>query len=532
MAPLFLSTQSPSSTGVRGLFSITLIYTLLPSFLFLGGWLKWYWAIPCILLWLILCYQTLSRELRTPEESVPPPRLIYLFLPLIAIYVTYATGVGGFVGQSQNYVGWDNLKLYDLIVYPWPVVYPEKQAFYCYYIGYFLPIAALTKIAANINLAEYFAFIWAWMGVTLCLFWVYTLLQVRYAWMVILFLLTGGLSVAVITFNTLDLKYLRFGEDISYPYPFISTWWTGTRILLDTTVPFNCSLRYASTTTTMAWAPYHYISGILFPAMIWYKIIDRKTFASVPLVLGAGLIWSPFVLLGLIPMVLYGMWKYMKQVFLPETLLSVIPAIPFLIYYAAHSPSSDMTSGFIWDCGRKWWINYLAFVGIEVGIFWSLIVILKKRYLTSSDVLPVKLNVIPLVLIPLVYLGFYNDFPVKAGIAPLFFLTTTFVRLICRIVTDIIEKGIPFFNRKNFFSILALFVWLLSTVIPVNILLHPVFPHPLYDTKTRIAQPFVSDTIRNLSENMLSSQFLGDLNNPAYSKIFKQLKTTKPVDEN
>lgn len=269
-----LPNQSSSLINYRSLFSITLVYLLLPSILFLSGWLKWYWAIPCVSLWLIICCRIILKDLKNPIIGSTAPQINYVLLPLIALYMTYATGVGGFVGQCVNYTGWDTIKLYDLIVYPWPVVYPEKQAFYCYYIGYFLPTAALSKLVGNINLVEYIAFLWAWIGVTLCLFWIYTMLQVRSAWMVIVFLLTGGLSAILTTFNTLDLKFLRTGEAISYPYTFLSTWWTGNRNLLNLEVPFNCSIAYAYTTVTMAWAPYHYISGILFPSIVWYKIIN------------------------------------------------------------------------------------------------------------------------------------------------------------------------------------------------------------------------------------------------------------------
>lgn len=512
--------QDPSRqvrTGV--LFPITLIYILLPGIIFLTGWVRWYWAAPVILLWLWLAGRAVFSEMSFPDSG--GRRILpgtHLFLIALAAYVTFATGVGGFVGQCDNYVGWDNLKLYDLIVHPWPVVYPEKEAFYCYYFGYYLPVALFTRLAGNIHLAEYFSFIWAWAGVTLCIYWIYVLLQLKRAWMVVIFLLTGTFAAALTSFNTLELRFLRFGEDIAYPYTFIRTWWTGNRSLWNTDVPFHCSLHYASTMTTMAWAPYHYISGILFPALVWYRIGLRKTFSAVPLILAAAMIWSPFVTLGLLPVVLYGVVKYLREVFNRDTLLAAVSALPFLFYFSAHSTSEEMVRGFIWSCGNRWWLNYLAFVSVEVGLFTILIIAQRKYRQSLSYRTLIAINVAALILIPFVYLGFYNDFSVKVGIVPLFFLVLVFARLVGRILEDLLEHGI---HKIGFWPCAALIAWVLSTVVPVNILLHPVFPHPLYAKKTKISEPFVSDTIRNLSNNLLSSQFLGDVHNPAYKLLLK-----------
>ncbi len=507
----------PVRTGL--LFPITLAYILVPGIIFAMGWMRWYWAVPIMLVWIWLARGAFfsERSFRASDTRRIRPGE-HIFLVVLAAYVTYAAGVGGFVGQCQNYVGWENLKLYDLIVHSWPVVYAKKEAFYCYYFGYYLPIAAITRLAGNIHLAEYFSFLWAWTGVTLCMYWIFVLMQVKRAWMVVIFVLTGTLAAAFTFFNTLEPRFLRFGEDIAYPYVFISTWWTGNRPLLDTGVPYHCSLHYASTMTTMAWAPYHYISGILLPAMIWYRIGLRRTFSGVPLTLAAAIIWSPFVVIGLLPVVLYGVVKYLKNVFNTDTFLAAASALPFLLYFSAHSTSEEMVSGFIWNCGSRWWLNYLAFVSVEVGIFALLIIAQKKYHLSLTDRTLVVIHVVALLLIPLFYLGFYNDFSVKVGIVPLFFLVLVFARLICRILDDILENGV---RKIGFWSCAALVVWLFSTIVPVNIFLHPVFPHPLYATKTRISQPFSSDTISNLSETRLSSQFLGDVHHPAFKLVLK-----------
>ncbi len=505
------------------LFKTTLLYVALPTVLFIGGWLKLYFAIPLLCTLGFLIYKEFAFENRVGEAASRFSLKTIFILTAIAGYIAYATGAGGMVPQSFNYV-YDNIKLYDLIVHAWPVLYPDKQAFYCYYFGFYLPIATLTKLFGNVNFAEVIFFCWAWMGVTLCVFWVYVLLQIKNSFLVLVFLLAGTLCAITTVFNTLDFKYLRAVEDFSYPYTFLSTWWSNGKMVLDVSTPFHCSLKYASTMTTMAWAPYHYISGILFPALVYDRIINKKTFNGVPLIVGSALIWSPFVVLGLIPIVLLGAWRSFKQIFGYTTFLAVALFIPVLAFYLAHSTSEEMVRGFIWECGKRWWLNYVLFLLIEVGTFALVIFLNRRKHLPADDMQLMLVNLVALLLIPLIYLGFYNDFSNKVGIVPMFFLIISFSKVVCRILEGLFKGGS---GRLNFTSALALFVWCCCAITPTNILLVPVAGHPGSSFVTKIAKPFDNDSIKNLSDiPIIGSQFIGDVNAPAIKILFKNTDST------
>ena len=519
--------QFSPSINNKLLFKATLIYISLPSVLFVGGWLKLQWSAPLLTILCYLLYRAFIEESRNIDEKPTIKAGAILTIVVIAAYIAFSTGVGGMVEQSFNYV-YDNIKLYDLIVNPWPVLYPEKQAFYCYYFGFYLPIAFATKVSSNLDYAEFFSFVWAWGGLVLCVFWVYFLLRLQYAWMVLIFLLAGTLCTATTVFNTLDWKFLRAVEDFSYPYTFLSTWWSGGKQILDTSVPFHCSLKYASTMTTMAWGPYHYISGILFPSMVYYQIVTRKTLKTLPLIIGGALIWSPFVVMGLIPVVLIGVWRYTRELFTLDTVLAVILFLPFVFYFGAHSTSEEMVRGFIWECGGRWWLNYLFFVGIEVGIFALAIFSHHKKYLTEDDRTIVTINGIALLVIPFIYLGFYNDFSNKVGIVPMFFLIITFSKIICRSLEDLISQRRMFFKKANVVSFLALILWCLCAITPVNIILVPLTGHPGAGFRTKIATPFDSDSVKNLSQiPIIGSQFIGDVNAPAIKILFRKTEEQK-----
>jgi hypothetical protein len=452
------------------LYKATLIYVTLPSILFIGGWLRIYWAAPLLMVLAYLLTQAFITENSNTDADTTYDWPGTVGILAIAAYICYATGVGGHVEQSFNYV-YDNIKLYDLVANSWPVYYPDKEAFYCYYFGYYLPIAAFINAFSGVEHAEAISFIWAWLGVALCCFWVRLLLQFRRSWMVIIFLLTGTFGVALTFFNSLDVKFLRAVEDFSYPYTFIKTWWSGGRPTLNTSIPFHCAIKYASTMTTMAWAPYHYISGMLFPALAYYQIVRRKTFNSVPLIAVSTLIWSPFVLLGMLPILLYGLLRFFRTIFNLQSVLAIILLSPFLIFLTSHDTSESIVRGFIWECKPRWWLNYILFVGIEVGIFGFVIFLYGRRYLCGEERTVLIFNLVALAVIPLVYVGFYNDFSIKVGIAPMFYLVLFFVKVISRMLVDFRSGNRVRWGSWSYVIVLAL--WLMSAITPFNILLIP-----------------------------------------------------------
>ena len=151
----------------RWLFRITYLYLTIPFIIFCMGWLRLPIALPVIAVILWALWQLLSREQTTQSESLP------LRLTLYALLATglwaFLSGVGGYTFQNWDH-HWRNAVLHDLITYHWPVIYSAPEhgpvKMLVYYVGYWLPSALVGKIFGW-KTANFFLFLWTWLGVFL-----------------------------------------------------------------------------------------------------------------------------------------------------------------------------------------------------------------------------------------------------------------------------------------------------------------------------------------------------------------------------
>ncbi|MDO4866015.1 MAG: hypothetical protein Q4C10_05620 [Clostridia bacterium] len=152
----------------------------MPVILFLGGFLRWYWAIPAILICLVSLWsvvRTRAQEQPRYAVSVRPLSLLLLFLAIMVW--TQLGGMNGLLFQTQD---WHerNAVFRDLITHRWPVVYENGTAL-VYYVGHWLPPALIGKLAKALFHSESVTWaigrmaLWVWssIGLTilvLCLF--------------------------------------------------------------------------------------------------------------------------------------------------------------------------------------------------------------------------------------------------------------------------------------------------------------------------------------------------------------------------
>lgn len=150
---------------MKWLFRITWLYLLIPIILFCMGWLRLIIAIPVValLLWI------LWKLWRDAGENPSPLQLgkgVFGAALLAGLWV-FLSGVGGTAFQNWDH-HWRNAVLRDLITYDWPVVYssPEKGPIrmLVYYVGYWLPAALAGKLLGW-KFANFFLFLWTWLGV-------------------------------------------------------------------------------------------------------------------------------------------------------------------------------------------------------------------------------------------------------------------------------------------------------------------------------------------------------------------------------
>ena len=141
------------------------IFISLPILCFSLGWLKWYWAILTCLA-IVICIlasdgndricrvlfksKFVEHGANLHSSQIDEKKLVIsrtMLFAIIAASFTYLffCGVGRLWSQSDDYM-WRNAIFRDLIVRKWPVFYDAYDGALSYYIGIWLPAAAVGKI--------------------------------------------------------------------------------------------------------------------------------------------------------------------------------------------------------------------------------------------------------------------------------------------------------------------------------------------------------------------------------------------------
>ena len=186
---------------VKTLDKFTIIYLVIPIFIFLIGWLNPILAaISCIVL--IYVVKQIFNCLLKRKFEINKYQL--LLLTLIALLWCIFAGIGCFFYQN-----WDwhvrNAIFRDLINFSYPVIYDNGAAL-VYYFGSFLPGAIVGKLALFLHatpdqafkIGNMFTLIYSTIGITLVFLQVLLLTNVKknhYFLIILLFILFSGLDV-------------------------------------------------------------------------------------------------------------------------------------------------------------------------------------------------------------------------------------------------------------------------------------------------------------------------------------------------
>jgi hypothetical protein len=184
-------------------------------------------------------------------------------------------------------------------------------------------------------------------------------------------------------------------------------------------------LQFSSNTTLLYWVPQHTISAWLITclgiAVLQNKIISR--FIAIPII--STLIWSPFGLIGFVPLGIYIMFSMYKQKKLKELLSFYNVVFGLLIFFIIGSyllsNSFAFSRGFIWEKFPQFFLYFLPFVLVEFG----LIAFVSYKYYRSKGGQKNLLTRIffiscfTLLVIPLYRMGYFNDFVMRASIPAL-----------------------------------------------------------------------------------------------------------------
>ncbi len=374
---------------------LTLVYLVFPLQLFLLLWFQWWLCVPLTFLFTAALVKSLKLK---HEQDFTLEFRFAAVVALFALVMTAAAGIGGLSFQNSDY--WKhNTVFYDLIVQDWPVRYSScahlgsikgQGCGLVYYTGFYLPAAFLGKVAHSYVFGQYSLWLWASFGFFLVFSWLHILLKSKNALLPLVFLLFGGLDV--LGFYWQNRLLPEMGGHFE--------WWASL-------------FQYSSMSTVVLWVPQHALAAWL-GAAFFLNGFRTKTLHSGALILCALVLWSPFVVMGLLPFYLlaFGLRKY--PVTRLEILLGVVGAFALLPYFGSHV--GGVPVGPLWIEPTFWW-RYPLFVLLEFGG----IALCLYRNCRHDRIFLLTLAV--LLALPFYRVGAANDLVMRVSLPALFCLS-------------------------------------------------------------------------------------------------------------
>lgn len=504
-----------------------LLYLTFPLLLFGWGWFSPWVALVSTVALVGLMRPFYPTIVSFWKEKPTKTSILALFYCGIAAFVwTYLAGVGGFRPQHFDYYK-HNLVLNNLVRYSWPVKYSDGS-YLCYYLAYYLPAAALAKLAGGMAAMPYYLFGWTWLGLWLVVWLLYQLGGKRLLLFFALFSSPNGLLLVY--------------EIIQSPLPLgaaLRDIWTNDHTIELIQSPGG--LMFISHIDSFSASPQHALPAWLITALFLYSF--QKTFV-VPTkgvssflflsLVATTLYWSPLVAVGLLPFLGYQVFQEYNgrreagsslwdSSLLWTFFLVLIISIPAFLFFSGHVPLHD---------ARGWWWNLLAtphqfvlwgiFIFLVVGVWTILILFLKtKGAFSPAEFQLLCLSLIVLFVLTLFKYGHYNDLPRRAGLPATLVLCWGLAR----------SLRASFFQDKYLRVGLGL-VAIFSAFLPFKHHALWLTARPYVATTDKTIRDFTPYSIHYLSryhwgEFDVVSQYLGEKKS-AYLRYFAPTKPTPP----
>lgn len=420
---------------------ISYLYIFIPLLLFFFMWLKPYIGITLGLLICIGIYYSFKNE--TPLNKIDDIKdkkpLLILGTGIIVLLVL-TSGIGASIKQYPDHLI-RNTIFKVLIDKDWPVKLMTSDGHVRsmnYYIGFWLPAAFVGKFTSY-QFSLLFQQIWAIIGLLLTWYYMMERKKKAHLWYFIVFIFFGGLDFlgTLLTGNIY--------QDIGNRYE----WWSG-------------HWNYPSMMTSLFWA----YNQAIYAWLIYSMITRQKNNKNVVFVWSAALLSCSFPAIGMLPFAVYksidnvkddskGFNRFINAIKQGLTLTNVLGLILSIIlflyinsnvavYTGFNQPEVFITSYVISNNFRYYeWttklLNYLWFILLEFVIYY--VVLYKDKHQT----LLYWISLIVLLLCPLIKIGNWIDFTMRACIPALFCL--------CEMVIDALQS---YFENKHYGLFIAL----------------------------------------------------------------------------
>ena len=435
---------------MRLLSIFSLVYILLPSFIFLASWVSRPVSILAIGLIMIAFFYA-TRKIRF-DGLDNHGNLYVLNRSLIirsggfSLVLCLISEFGLSPYQSYDYMA-HNYKFNLLACQELPLFDVEKGIYACYYFGFYIVPSMFGKIFGLASI-QYFSFIWIWIGLWLSFIWINIRLEFesikpiysKYGiW--ILLILTGSFV------NSILPLYDFFIHD-----DFVSN------NAVDLTNNFVLN-QVPVFTRNLSESTQHSIPAILGISIFLVIFKNRDSaFYGILFLLGT-LFWSPFSTIGLF---LFVLLKILKQLFdkpsriysiVAFSLISLLGFLPIIIFFLSSNSTSMASNKFIWQVDiASWPFYYALYVFSFIGVWFFLLG--RKIFFFDKEALIV--SVVIFLVLGLVQMGHYNDLNIRASIPAQIVLGLSVILVLMR---DFELLTIRFLIVLVFFVVNSFSVW-------------------------------------------------------------------------
>lgn len=430
----------------KSLIISSFLFLLFPCLVFLFFWVK----LPIAILSTIALFPVFYYlKNNFPQESLGLTVVEITQLSTIAVVIVLLSGVGSFSEQIRDYIG-HTTKLNDLIVHPWPFQYKNAGQYPCYYFGYYLVPALITKLFST-SVASVIWVIWASIGMFLSLALTYLLVQKKIVIVLAAFVCSGGYAMA----------FFLNQKTIVSPY------------LISPSPEKLYYVAYAAFDNTL-WVPNQIIPSIL-SIVILLLCVELKNYVVPACILACSFFWAPFPSLISSLLYLYFIITSLKH-FLTVLKQSIVPFIglvvafiPIAIYLSG--TSSSVVSTFIWNIEDQWLPIVFIYIFVEIG-FVTLLFYALTRFKASATT-PLNtyfyLGIIIFCGLCLLKYGVWNDLMAR-GVIPIMYLFSL-----------VIVYQLYYELNKTRKIILAT-CWLVLSVFPIKNIYHQITHNQLLVT--------------------------------------------------
>ena len=438
------STSSPfsgksASEEIPVLHRLAIIYLMLPVVVWLVGWFEWWFGVPLALLVAVGVWQVLKpgqakinrRTFLSALRSALRPTTVALLL--IAFGWVMVTGAGG-VFDVHNHHWYKHQAIFlDLSRGNWPVFLPtwtpdlstylseqvsQPGSLLRYYLGYYIVPGLVGKWfgTATLNVAVP---LWTWCGVGLMLV-LFT--RCQRGWRVL------AAATVLVFFSGMDLVSGILLEGLEWlEIEFAWEGWPEFRIgrnRLDGIWLKDVGVLYLSQMYGLMLIPQHFIAGGLCALLIVQLRRSGRFLAVSGVVLAAATFWSPFIVIGLLPLAAVLLIENGPRPFLRwQNLLFAVPLAGLLFFYLS-SGIGEIDRGWIWTIHSgvmpKAFQVLLILYLTEFAILALLLFLLKSRL--RRDLLFIASSA-TLLLLPMYSYGYHNDLVLRGQIPALFLLS-------------------------------------------------------------------------------------------------------------